>query len=93
MIDISMFYWPNKFTNGRYDLHYGLHQSSHSNLLLFYKDFDGGTVYMGLHLGHHDTTKCRDEGEARWENYPFSAIFVTHLMMLLDSDSIKTTHL
>ena len=72
-----MFRWPNKFTNGRYYVHYGLHQSSHFNLFLFYKDFDGSTVYMGLNLGHHDPTKCGDEGEVRWENY----LYVLYLLL------------
>ena len=70
MIDTSMFRWRNKITNGRYDLQYGLHQSSEFNLLLFYKGFGSSTVYMWLHLGHHDPTKCGDEGKVRWENYP-----------------------
>ena len=55
--------------NGGYDLYYGLHKSSQYNLLLFYKDFDGSTVYMGLHLGHHDPTKCGDEGDVLWEKH------------------------
>ena len=37
VIDNSMFRWPNKITNGRYDLDYGLYQSAQFNLLLFIK--------------------------------------------------------